>query len=96
MILIDASWVRWTTTAGERSDDSAGHVEAPVGHRIGAEELRAIRIGDLEVIVSIRQTGCGRGSFRSGPTVEVYIACRTVNVGVDGASIDGGCENCAL
>src|SRR5579862_6681190 len=74
-------------------DYATAHSEAPVPHRIGAEQLLPARVGDLKVIIAVRQT-CGMcGSVRAGATVEVDRAGGIILIAVDYSATAVGRKN---
>jgi len=72
-------------------DDTTGEGEPAVGDQVGTAQVSTVRIGDLEEVFAVGQTGGFGGGVRPGPAVQVDGAFGRILIGVhDGAVGIGG------
>src|SRR5262249_29593217 len=79
-------------------EEATGNSDSPVGNDIRAEQSFATWIRNLEIVITVRQTGCGWRSVWTRPTIEIdasSAALGGVRILIHACASDIGCKDSA-
>src|ERR1700693_3328950 len=75
---------------GVGDNNATSHMEAPVKDYVGTEQCPTAGVGDLEVIIAVRQTCSMRRRVQAGAPVQVNRAGGIILIAVDHSCIAVG------